>query len=61
MTPEDVQRAAAKYLLPSNRTVGMFIPTTTPMRAEIPGKADPAAMLKDYKGEAAVAAGEIPL
>ena len=58
VTPEDVQRAAAKYLLPSNRTVGMFIPTATPMRAEIPGKADPAAMLKDYKGEAAVAAGE---
>ena len=58
VTPEDVQRVAAKYLLASNRTLGMFFPTATPVRAEIPAKMDTAAMLKDYKGEAAIATGE---
>ncbi|HYA24866.1 MAG TPA: pitrilysin family protein [Terriglobales bacterium] len=58
VTPEDVQRVAAKYLISSNRTLGTFIPTTTPVRAEIPPASDVASMLKDYKGEAAVAQGE---
>jgi zinc protease len=58
VTPEDVQRVAVKYLLTSNRTLGMFYPTVNPVRAEIPARVDTAAMLKGYKGEAAVAAGE---
>ncbi|HKQ78415.1 MAG TPA: pitrilysin family protein [Blastocatellia bacterium] len=58
VTPEDVKRVAAAYLKPSNRTVGLFIPTPTPDRAEIPPRPDVAAMLKDYKGEAPVAMGE---
>ena len=33
---EDVQKAAAAYLKPSNRTVGVFLPTPKPERAEIP-------------------------
>jgi len=57
-TVEDVQRVAAAYLKPSNRTVGLFIPTAKPDRAEVPPPPDVAAMLKEYKGEAAVAAGE---
>ncbi|MEW6732571.1 MAG: pitrilysin family protein [Acidobacteriota bacterium] len=56
---EDVQRVAAIYLKPSNRTVGMFMPTAKPDRAEIPAVPDVAEMLKDYKGEAVVAAGEV--
>jgi zinc protease len=56
--PEDVQRVAAAYLKPSNRTIGEFIPDAKPDRAEIPEKTDLAAALKDYKGEAAMAAGE---
>jgi zinc protease len=58
VTPEDVERAAAAYLKASNRTVGEFIPTAKPERAEIPAAPDVAALLKDYKGDAAIAAGE---
>lgn len=58
VTPEDVKRVAAAYLKPSNRTVGLFIPTSNPDRAEIPPRPDVAAMLKDYKGGEAVAMGE---
>lgn len=58
VTPEDVQRVAAQYLKPSNRTLGVFVPTTKPERAEVPPTPDVAAMLKDYKGDAAIAAGE---
>jgi zinc protease len=58
VTTEQVQAAAARYLKPSNRTLGMFIPTKEPDRAEIPPVPDVSAMLKDYKGDAAVAAGE---
>ena len=58
VTPEDVGRAAAAYLKPSNRTVGEFVPTAKPERAEIPATPDVAALVKDYKGDAAIAAGE---
>ena len=55
---EDVQRVALEYFKTSNRTLGMFVPTPHPDRAEIPPAPDIAALVKDYKGEAAVAAGE---
>jgi zinc protease len=58
VTPEDVQRVAAAYLKTSNQTIGEFIPDPKPDRAEIPAKTDIASVLKDYKGEAAMAAGE---
>jgi zinc protease len=53
-----VQAVAEKYFKPSNRTVGRFIPTDTPDRAEVPGTPDIGALLKDYKGRAMVAQGE---
>jgi zinc protease len=60
VTPVDVQRVAAAYLKPDNRTVGLFYPTEKPDRAVIPQvtDADIVAMTKDYKGNAALAAGE---
>ena len=58
VTAEEVQQVAARYFKPANRTLGMFIPTPKPDRSEIPATPDVAAMLKDYKGEAAIAAGE---
>ena len=60
VTAEDVQRVAQKYFKQSNRTVGQFLPTEKPDRAEIPNTTedDVMAMLKDFKGSATVAAGE---
>ncbi|GAA4459578.1 pitrilysin family protein [Nibrella saemangeumensis] len=58
VTPQDVQRIAKYYLKPSNRTVGMFIPDPNPDRTEVPESVDVAALLKDYKGRAAIAQGE---
>ncbi len=55
---EDVQRVALQYLKTSNRTLGIFLPTAQPDRAEIPPAPDVAALVKDYQGTAAVAAGE---
>ena len=61
VTPDDVRRVAVNYLKQTNRTVGTFIPTEKIDRTQVP-KVSPdeiAAMLKDYKGAAAVAAGEV--
>ncbi|MBS1812583.1 MAG: insulinase family protein [Acidobacteria bacterium] len=55
---EDVQRVASTYLKQSNRTLGLFVPTQKPDRAEIPATPDILALVKDYKGDAVVAAGE---
>jgi zinc protease len=59
VTPDDVARVAKAYLKSSNRTVGEFIPTATPDRAEIPATPDPAVVFKDYKGGAGVQQGEV--
>ncbi|MBW3126927.1 M16 family metallopeptidase [Hymenobacter profundi] len=56
--PADVQRVANAYLKPSNRTVGTFIPEQKPDRSDIPETPNVLALVKDYKGEKAVAAGE---
>jgi zinc protease len=58
VTPDDVQRVAKAYLKTSNLTVAEFIPDANPDRATIPPRPDVAAMLKDYKGGEAIAAGE---
>jgi zinc protease len=54
----DVQRVATTYFLPDNRTLGLYIPTAGPKRAPAPVMVDVAPLVKDYKGEAAMAAGE---
>ncbi|MBN1206498.1 MAG: insulinase family protein [Myxococcaceae bacterium] len=56
--PEDVNRVAATWLKASNRTLGEFVPTAKPDRAELPPRVDVAAMLQGYTGRAAVAQGE---
>jgi len=57
-TAADVQAAATRYLRPANRTLGMFLPTQSPERADIPAVPDLAAVLKDYRGSAVMAQGE---
>jgi zinc protease len=59
VTPDDIKRVAGAYLKPANRSIGLFIPTAKPERAEIPATPDVMALVKDYKGNAVVAAGEI--
>jgi zinc protease len=58
VTAEDVKRVAQKYLKEDNRTVGMFIPTEKPLRAEIPAAPNVNDLVADYKGRELVAAGE---
>ena len=58
LTAADVQRVAAAYLKPSNRTVGEFIPDNAPSRSTIPAAPDVAALVQGYKGDAPIAAGE---
>ena len=59
VTPADVKRVAAQYLKASNRTMGLFYPTEKPDRAEVPAMPDVQALVKDYKGGEALAAGEV--
>ena len=58
VTVEDVKRVANQYLKADNRTTGMFVPTSQPDRTEIPETPDVAALVKDYKGNQDVTAGE---
>lgn len=57
-TPADVARVAKTYFVPSNRTVGMFIPEPQPQRAEIPEAPSVASLMNEYQGDAAIAQGE---
>jgi len=59
VTPDDVVRVAKAYLKESNRTLGEFIPTKTPDRAEIPPTPTDAETFKDFKGGTAVSEGEV--
>jgi zinc protease len=54
-----VQAVAEKYYKTSNRTLARFIPTDTFDRADVPGVPDITAMVKEYKGRAVVAQGEV--
>jgi zinc protease len=58
VTPADVNRVAKAYLKSSNRTVGEFIPTKTPDRAEITAAPEPAERFKNFKGGETISAGE---
>jgi zinc protease len=57
-TADDVNRVAKTYFHQPNRTVGVYIPTSTPERLSIPNVPDIEMVVKDYKGGAVAAAGE---
>lgn len=59
VTAEDVQRVAAAYLKPSNRTIGEFIPTPEPDRAAIPETPPVTELVENYKGRERMAQGEV--
>ena len=58
VTAADVQRVAEAYLKPANRTIGLFIPDAKPDRSPVPPTVDIAALVNNYKGDPAAAAGE---
>ena len=54
----DVERVAEAYLIPSNRTLGIFVPTAAPRRAPAPERVNAEDQLKGYRGNPDFAAGE---
>jgi zinc protease len=58
VTAEDVVRVADTYFEESNRTVGLYLPTTEPSRVEIPPSPDLEELLAGYTGREAMAQGE---
>ena len=48
---DQVQRVTSAYLVPSNRTSGMYIPTEKPLRAPADGNSQLQTLLKDYRGK----------
>ncbi len=59
VTAEQVQRAADKYLIESNRTAGLFIPTKEIVRAEIPDTPVVASLVEGYEGTEDIVTGEV--
>jgi zinc protease len=58
LTAADIEKTAAAYLMPSNRTLGMFVPTKTPERAPQKETPDVAKVDAGYKGAPPEADGE---
>ncbi len=58
VTPEQIKAVAAKYLVPNNRTVGMFIPTEKPDRVPVPETPDIKTLVDEYQGRKSISAGE---
>ncbi|MFO0919578.1 MAG: pitrilysin family protein [Planctomycetaceae bacterium] len=58
VTAKDVDRVARAYLEPTNRTVGLYIPTEKPQRTTVPQVESLADMIGDYQGREATDAGE---
>jgi zinc protease len=59
VTVDDVNRAAAKYLKQTNRTLGEYVPTEKPDRAEVSEAPDVAKLLTGYTGSQGIAKGEV--
>lgn len=58
VTLEQVQKAAEKYFIPSNCTVGLFIPEKEPVRIQPPEPPDVEKLVEGYTGRAVVSQGE---
>ncbi|MFT3706252.1 MAG: pitrilysin family protein [Archangium sp.] len=58
VTADDLQRVWSKYFKASNRTLGEYVPTAKPDRAEVPRPAEVGPLVNDYKGGPPIARGE---
>jgi zinc protease len=58
LTVDRVQKFAQSYFKPANRTLGLFIAEKSIDRSPLPSAPDVAAIVKDYKGQEQLAAGE---
>ena len=58
VTAEDVEAAAAKYLVEPNRTAGLFLPTEAANRVTIPAPPNVPEIVEGYEGETVVEDGE---
>ncbi|GAB1855761.1 pitrilysin family protein [Flavobacteriaceae bacterium MHTCC 0001] len=58
MTAEEVNAAIQRYLIPTNRTVGNFLPTEKPIRVEIEHTEGLDELVTNYKGKEGLDAGE---
>ncbi|MBL8956040.1 MAG: insulinase family protein [Myxococcaceae bacterium] len=58
VTAEDVNRVAGRYLKATNRTLGEYVPTEKPDRAEVPDAPDVAKMLERWQPSEGLAKGE---
>jgi zinc protease len=59
VTLEEVQAAAKKYIIPTNRTIGRFNPTKTPERVEIEHTKNLDSLVSNYKGKEGMGTGEV--
>ena len=59
VTAGDVQRVAAHYLKPTNRTTVALIPTDQPDRTVVPATPDVASIVTNFKGGSVAQGGEI--
>ncbi len=58
VTAEQVQQAAAKYLIRDNRSLAIFVPENDAKRAEVPAAPDAKTVLANWKPTVQVAQGE---
>ena len=58
VTAADVNLAAERYLVESNRTSGIYVPTDEPKRAPIRSAPDVQTLVTDYKGSETIQLGE---
>ena len=59
VTLADVNRVATKYLQTTNRTVGVYVPTSEPQRTPVAPTPDVAALVKEYRGHPEFSIGEV--
>ena len=55
---DQVQQAAEKYFIPTNRTIGKFYPTKEPVYVTMPASPDVEELVKNYKSATKIVKGE---